>query len=232
MRPNFNEILKIKPQDSPECIKELTLLISELDDLINRNEKKLKGFKKDGPKDKERERKVLKTAYYLKGIFSYQLNNHIGAVLSLEQALRYDKNFDEGKQLLRYIWELQCRPFWWRWWFFAPKPLKRWWKRAVGFVLVLFMLLFVALPFYLHLFAPAQLSNRGVAIDWVFYLIPVVVCLFILLSPSLLRFRAGDFEVELTQEIRTMPEPELTPSMARELTKLDVVRDQAKQEKD
>jgi hypothetical protein len=74
------------------------------------------------------------------------------------------------------------------------------------------------LPFYLHLFAPAELSKNGVAIDWVFYLIPLLVCLFILLSPSILRFRTGDFEVELTPDIRTMPEPELTPSMARALT--------------
>jgi tetratricopeptide (TPR) repeat protein len=151
----FNEILKLKPQDSPGHILALTFLISELDELINRNEKLLKGFKKDASKKKERVRKVLKVAYYLKGIFSYQQNNHIAAVRSLEQALRYDKKFDEGEQLLRYIWESHCRPAWWRWWFFAPKPLKRWWKRAVASVLVLFTLLTVFCHF-ISTFLPRQ----------------------------------------------------------------------------
>lgn len=87
----------------------------------------------------------------------------------------------------------------------------------VAFGLFLFILLLVSFPFYVHLLAPAELSKRGAGINWVFYLIPLLVCWLILLSPFLTRFRTGDFEIELNPEIGTIPEPELTPSMAKAL---------------
>ena len=151
---------------------------------------------------------------YFLGWFYYKNNDILTAKNKLKKCikLKYRSSVKPpASELLSYIWNYHIRPRWWQWWLFTPTySWLNWPKKILFFCIVL---LLVALLFYPFI-PEGTLTNfiiqniQDMASNQIVYISAIVFLIFLLLSPSLVRFKVKVFEFEL------LPPPSFNPKLS------------------
>ena len=126
-------------------------------------------------------------ACYNKSLAIHRLGRDKEALEAVEEALRLAPELKEAKELKTQLRAEGVN--WWRWWFGVSWP-----RRLGGGVLVLILAACAVLPLFKEdIFC---IVNTGKT--WEYYVIPALVCLLLLLSPSIRWLRAGPLHMELS----------------------------------
>ena len=201
----YSKYFKLKIEDKPDWQRELTLLIGKLEQIKDTFERQ----------KSDEKRIILELVYYWLGVFYYKLGDIVSSHQNLEKVLKIDRLHRRAKELLGYIWNSLMRPSWWRWWFFAPKPLNGVLKFIVGTIITLLIIFMSLLPLLQTI--STEFSFITVSIED--RILIIVLAILALFSPSLTRFKISEFEVEISLPMDIEPTLSL-PAMERPLKEI------------
>ncbi len=183
---------KQKREDSPTYQKQIHLIILDLQRTMKVFKNKIKDMYGD---------ETMAEIYYWLGVLYFKINDLISAKENLEESLKSSKDCAKAKELLDHIWNSRIRPSWWRWWFFSPKYLNRFIKQVAGGIITVLLgietIVLSVHPFIEFIFKELNWQIE-ININWQLYGLLAIILALLLLSPMLLRFKAGGVEVELT----------------------------------
>ena len=186
---------KQKREDNPAYLKQMHLIILDLQQTMKAFKNKIRDMYGDN---------TMAEIYYWLGALYFKINDLISAKENLEESLELNTNCAKAKELLDHIWNARIRPSWWRWWFFSPEHLNRVIKQVAGGIIT-FLLGIEVIILFIHPFKELifqglnwQIGMNIININWQLYGLLAIILALLLLSPILLRFKAGGVEVELT----------------------------------
>lgn len=184
-------------------------------------------------KRKKRKEELLLRAntHYFLGCFYYKINDFFSSKDQFEKCYKLkpgDKLQKSSRDFLEIIMKYQIKPSWWHWWLYSPIDRLR--KKIVFFVLVTFVFVLTLLhpliyPIIFRFFSnftdvSLNVTSYGLAssenfssIDWTLYFVTVIICILILLYPSIEYIRSKDIEIKFqsTQPLVEFYFPLCTP---------------------
>ncbi len=199
-------------EEKIEYQKGVSSQILEVEDLIK--------FLENKKEKTDEEEKAIPTLYYWLGIFYTKVGGYLSAVENFDKSIdaskelkkKYKKDAkslgeieEKAEHLLRYIWNTKINHSFWNWWLFSPKNLWERKKQAIFTILSSSLFLLIILPLVGSISFPRIKISLP---EWNYWIASILTIFFILLSPLLLRIKAGsDIDVELSppSEITTAP---------------------------
>ncbi len=181
--------------------------------------------------DKALQIKVNHKYYFHKAAVFHRLGQIVYTEMALRQAIdclkgsREQAQEDTLKKYERYLSSIKNRDRsrnWWEWWFVEGTG----WRKTVGIVLILVTILMTIgpiIPIPLGIWSDADQVVTW-SFGWLWYLVPVVIFLVLLLSPGFKQVRPQELELEpmtfLKRDVPATPpdiivEPELKEEKTR-----------------
>jgi len=170
------------------------------------------------PEGKRQDRKIKAYVLYFLGSFYYKIGDFFTAKKRLHECLKECERLKEDlpikssvNELLGYVWNHKIRPTFWQWWFYSPFHCAI--KRIIFiasciFLIVLLLGAFISPPSFMPSWIlPLNLNTR---------MFIMLFILFILILPTLVRFKTAEFEIEIAPP---PSEPIIFPSSIEESIK-------------
>lgn len=181
--------------------------------------------------DKALQIKINHRYYFHKAVVLHRLGQNIYVEKALRQAIDCLKGSREQaeantlKKYERYLFNVKNRDRssnWWEWWFVEGTG----WRKTVGIIFILvtaFMAIGPLIPLPLGVWSDADQMTTWSYL-WLWYLVPVVIFLVLLISPGIKHARSQEMELEpitfLKRNVLATPpdiiaEPELKEEKTR-----------------